>query len=228
MWFGDQYLWPQTEGHSFAFWGMEASPNSLLEMLVFTLSHSVMSDSLQPNGLQPTRLLCPWNSPGKNTGVGCHSLLQGIFLTQGMNLCLLHLLPWQVDSLPRAPGKPHQMSSTPHIIHLPIKYLLTERTATCLSLDLTLSYVLSVTFGGNLHATSSIVTTKKTLLRAYLFLFHLSSVSETSSLDLCCGVSQRRSSGFRQSWVPVWVLPLARCVLLVSLPNLSESQFIPL
>ena len=51
MWFGDQYLWPQMEGHSFAFWGMEASPNSLLEMLVFTLSHSVMSDSLQPNGL---------------------------------------------------------------------------------------------------------------------------------------------------------------------------------
>ena len=31
------------------------------------------------------RLLCPWNSSGKNTGVGCHSLLQGIFLTQGSN-----------------------------------------------------------------------------------------------------------------------------------------------
>ena len=34
-------------------------------------------------GLQPTRLLCPWDSPGKNTGVGCHALLQGIFPTQG-------------------------------------------------------------------------------------------------------------------------------------------------
>ena len=33
---------------------------------------------------------CPWNSPGKNTGVGCHSLLQGIFPTQGSNLDLLH------------------------------------------------------------------------------------------------------------------------------------------
>ena len=32
------------------------------------------------------RLLCPWDSPGKNTGVGCHALLQGIFLTQGLNL----------------------------------------------------------------------------------------------------------------------------------------------
>ena len=40
-------------------------------------SSSVVSDSLQPHGLQPTRLLCPWHSSGKNTGVGCHSLLRG-------------------------------------------------------------------------------------------------------------------------------------------------------
>ena len=53
---------------------------------------SVVSDSVQPHGLQPTSLLCPWNSPGKNTGVGSHSLLQGIFLTQGLNLPLVH---WQ-------------------------------------------------------------------------------------------------------------------------------------
>ena len=49
-----------------------------------------MSDSLQPHGLQPTRLLSPWDFPGKRTGVGCHSLLQGIFPTQGVNLGLLH------------------------------------------------------------------------------------------------------------------------------------------
>ena len=42
-----------------------------------------------------TRLLYPWDSPGKNTGVGCHVLLQGIFPTQGLNLCLLCLLHWQ-------------------------------------------------------------------------------------------------------------------------------------
>ena len=53
-------------------------------------SHSVLSDSLQPHGLLPTRLLCPWSSPGKNTGVSSHSLLQGIFLTQGSNLDLPH------------------------------------------------------------------------------------------------------------------------------------------
>ena len=40
---------------------------------------------LQPHGLWSARLLCPWNFLGKNTGVGCHALLQGIFLTQGSN-----------------------------------------------------------------------------------------------------------------------------------------------
>ena len=45
---------------------------------------------LRPHGLQPFRLLCPWNSPGKNTEVGYHSLLQGIFPLQGSNLGLLH------------------------------------------------------------------------------------------------------------------------------------------
>ena len=49
-----------------------------------------MSDSLWPLGLQHTRLLCPWDFPGENTGVDSHSLVQGIFLTQGSNLGLLH------------------------------------------------------------------------------------------------------------------------------------------
>ena len=45
----------------------------------------------------------PLDSPGKNTGVGCHSLLQGIFWTQGSNPCLLQLLHWQADSLSLVP-----------------------------------------------------------------------------------------------------------------------------
>ena len=49
------------------------------------------SDSLQPHGMQPTRFLCPWDFPSKYW-VGCHFLLQGIFLTQGSNPCLLRLL----------------------------------------------------------------------------------------------------------------------------------------
>ena len=44
-----------------------------------------MSDSVQPRRQQPTRLCCPWGSPGKNTGVGYHALFQGIFYTQGLN-----------------------------------------------------------------------------------------------------------------------------------------------
>ena len=51
---------------------------------------SVVSDSLQPHGLWPAKLLCPWNFPGKNTGVCCHFLLQGIFPTQGSKPPLLH------------------------------------------------------------------------------------------------------------------------------------------
>ena len=52
--------------------------------------HSVVSDSLWPHGVLTTRFLCPWESPGKNTGVGCHFLLQWVFLTQELNLCLLN------------------------------------------------------------------------------------------------------------------------------------------
>ena len=55
-----------------------------------SVSRSVVSDSLWPHGLQPARLLHPWDPPGKNTGVGCYALLQGIFPTQGLNPGLLH------------------------------------------------------------------------------------------------------------------------------------------
>ena len=59
-----------------------------------------MSYSVRPYGLWPASFLCLWDSPGKNTGVGCHALLQEIFLTQGLNPCLLCLLHWQAGSLP--------------------------------------------------------------------------------------------------------------------------------
>ena len=52
--------------------------------------YSVVSDSLRPFGLEPTRLLCPWGFPGNSTGVDCHLLLQGTFPTQGSNLGLQH------------------------------------------------------------------------------------------------------------------------------------------
>ena len=62
-----------------------------------TLQEEVSDDQGSPQtslsgvyGLKPARLLCPWNSPGKNNGVGSHFLFQGIFPTQGLNLGLLH------------------------------------------------------------------------------------------------------------------------------------------
>ena len=74
---------------------LEGSP--FIRDLLLLFNHSVVSDSLQPHRLKPARLLSPWDSPGKNPGVGCHALLQGVFPTQGSNPGVLH---WQVHSLP--------------------------------------------------------------------------------------------------------------------------------
>ena len=71
---------------------------------------SVMSKSLQPHALQPTRLLCPQDSPGKNTGVGCRFLLQRIFPTQGLN-----------------PGLPHCRQMLYHLSHLFVSHLSNPR-----------------------------------------------------------------------------------------------------
>ena len=63
-----------------------------------------------PYGPESTRLLCPWDSSGKNTGVGCHALLRGTFPARGQNPCLLSLLHWQAGSLPLVPPeKPFNM-----------------------------------------------------------------------------------------------------------------------
>ena len=59
-------------------------------LYIVCVSHSVMSDSLRPCGLWSARLLSPWNSPGKNTGVGSLSLLPEIFPTQILNPGLLY------------------------------------------------------------------------------------------------------------------------------------------
>ena len=62
----------------------------LYSLYCAVLSHSVMSDSLQPHGLSLPGSSVHGDSLGKNTGVGCHALLQGIFPTQGSNPGLLH------------------------------------------------------------------------------------------------------------------------------------------
>ena len=72
----------------------------------YVLSCSVVSNSLPPHGLQPTRLFWPWDFPGNNTELDCRFLLWGVFLTQGSNPHLLSPA-LQVDYLPtEPPGKP--------------------------------------------------------------------------------------------------------------------------
>ena len=58
------------------YWSVLPFPSPMHESEKSKWSHSVVSDSYRPHGLHPTRLLRPWDSPGKTTGVGCHCLLQ--------------------------------------------------------------------------------------------------------------------------------------------------------
>ena len=92
-WFKDGVEMPVEPKNNRAFrnssYTLNLKTGELVRMCV-CVSCSVMSDSLRPHELQPARLLCPWNSPGKNTGVDCRFPLQGIFPTQGSNLGLLH------------------------------------------------------------------------------------------------------------------------------------------
>ena len=70
-------------------------------------AHLVVSNTFATPWTVANMRLCPWNCPGKNTGVGCHFLPEGIFLTQGSNSQLLCLLHWQADALPlRHPERP--------------------------------------------------------------------------------------------------------------------------
>ena len=78
---------------------------------LYTVSHSVVSDSLRPHGLYP------WDSPGQNTGVGSLSLLQGIFPTQGSNPGLRHcrhilyqLSYWKPEVILRPPNRDFRLA----------------------------------------------------------------------------------------------------------------------
>ena len=74
--------------HTVACWAHNTDILFLCYKTQLLFSYSLMSNLATPQTIQPTRLLCPWNFPGKITGVGCHFLLQRIFLTQGSNMCL--------------------------------------------------------------------------------------------------------------------------------------------
>ena len=91
------------------FYGLQITFISLsTPLLVCVLSRSVVFDSLQPYGLQPARFLCLWKFPGRNMGVGCHFLLQGIFPHLGIEPASL-VSPGLADGylISTPPGKPN-------------------------------------------------------------------------------------------------------------------------
>ena len=99
---------PVLAGRFFAIRATWEDQNTHVKLLQSSLT-------LQIHVLSPSRLLCPSDSAGKNTGVGCHALLQGIFPTEGSNPCLLCLLNWQAGSLPWEPPCQPQISYTPQL-----------------------------------------------------------------------------------------------------------------
>ena len=110
----DLVPWPEIEPRHLALGAQNLShwsTRGVLSTVLFFKSINSEVKSLSHVRLfeTPTRLLCPWDFPGKSTGVGCHSLLQGIFPTQGLNLGLPHyrqmLLPFE------PPGKSNKQTN---------------------------------------------------------------------------------------------------------------------
>ena len=75
---------------------MKGKKNKDICLTYVCVSHPVVSNSLQPHGLQPARFLSPWNSPGKNTGVGCHVLPHNMCVLSHFSLVRLFVTPWTV------------------------------------------------------------------------------------------------------------------------------------
>ena len=108
-----------------------------------------MRNSLQSHGLQPIRLLCPWDFSGKDTGVVCHFLLQGIFPTKGLNPGLLHCrqILYQLSSQ-GSPLRPWDMTIFPTVQQVP--YIGTFRLQTFKDVNMHL-HVQSRYFTSGLH-----------------------------------------------------------------------------
>ena len=75
-------------------WSGLPFPSPMQESEKWKWSHSVVSDSSQPHGLQPTRLLRPWDFPGKSAGVGCHCLLQIMSIPKHNNSVFVCVARW--------------------------------------------------------------------------------------------------------------------------------------
>ena len=120
-----------------------------------------MSNSSVRHGLKPVRLLSLWGFPGKNTELGCHFLLQRIFLSQRLNQCLLH---WQVGSLPLSHlGSPMEAVQFSSVQSLSRVWLFATPWITA-------------------HQASLSITNSRSLLK----LMPIESVMPSSHLILCC------------------------------------------
>ena len=122
------------------FSNQDQNPDFLTPYLVYPSSHgthvccvaSVISDSLQPYGLQSSRLLCPQDSPGKNTGVAAISSSRGSSRPRDQT-CISCLLHWQVGSLPLVPpGKPLPWYSSHLYSYYIVRSILFQRNNTFL------------------------------------------------------------------------------------------------
>ena len=140
--------------------------------------------------------LCPWDSPGKNTGMGSHFLLQGIFQTQGSNLCLLGLLHSQAGSLLLAPPGKSLETCQQHLKELMTPPLEKEMAAHSSILAWKIPWTAEP--GRLLSVGSQRVRTR---LSDFTFTFSL----ENSSL----GSVIFQSSGFSSSSLPVPLSPLS-------------------
>ena len=90
------HVCPHIDTHGYMHLGIYACMYVYMHCCLVTKSCPTLCNPMD----QPSRRLCPWDFPGKNTRVCCHFLLQGIFPTQGSNSCLSRFLHWQEDSLP--------------------------------------------------------------------------------------------------------------------------------
>ena len=97
-------------------WSGLPLPSPMHESEKWKRSRSVVSDSQRPQGLQPTRLICPWDFPGKSIGVGCHCFLQKNKLAASK-----YLAPWGNSSKPTDEASLQDpLSSSQHLTPIPL------------------------------------------------------------------------------------------------------------
>ena len=109
-------FWPEEFHGLYSPWGSQILGHN---WVAFTFTSSHFSHAwLFATPWTVAMLFCPWDFPGKNTGVGFHALLQGIFQPRNQTFISYHILNWQVGSLPLVPpGKPWEKYTLANLIY---------------------------------------------------------------------------------------------------------------